>query len=139
MNIIQSIFDHLYDCIGNSDPRILAFLIHCFLLFGLATLLPGVAFYRGNRSVFIQVLFSLVGVLIASVIPVERIEITNRVAKTWAILFLLITLVVLPHVLASLLTPKLGAQRRIQAVAMGLMVILFLANYLFMKGWLWND
>ena len=64
-------------------------------------------------TVFSQVTLSVAGVLIVGALPVARIEIANTMIKTWLWVGCTVALLFFPRLLATVVVPTVGAQRRL--------------------------
>ena len=84
------------------------------MVFGIPTVLTALVFARGNRSIFVQLICFAIGLLLAATLPLERIEIHSRFVRGWTIALTVVALFFLPSILAFLLVPSAGAQRRLR-------------------------
>src|SRR2546430_569977 len=96
MNVIGKLFESYTTWIGSWTTARLSFFAQAVLLLGLPTLLCIAAFYRGSRSVFVQVLALVLGVLLAVSIPVDNFIPRSPVLKAWMFTICLVLLVFLP-------------------------------------------
>ena len=108
-------------------------LLRLLLFFGVPTALAIVIFERGNRSVFVQVLCCVIGMLLAATLPLQRLEIQNGTARGWLIALATVTLFFLPAALAFLLVPEAGKQRLVRR-ALYLLMIALLVGVVVQKG-----
>ncbi len=130
MDILTHLTTSLIAWAGRLDPAWAAFLMRATLLFGLPTLLCHVAFIKGNRSVAIQGLGLLIGLLLAASLPVQRVHLASDLLKAWVLALCLALLIILPAVLPRLLVPALGPQRKLRTLGYGVLIVLFLLNLL---------
>jgi len=132
MNIIRRLFAEYCDWIDRWSPAHYGFFVQVVLLFGLPTLFCFLVFQRGSRSVFLQALAFIAGLLVATAIPVEQFIPYQSVLKTWLFTLCFLALIFLPGILPRLLTPQLGKQKKLRLIFYAILVALFLAN-LFME------
>jgi len=132
-NIIGRLFEHGCMWIDGWSPAHFGFFIQAVLLLGLPTFFCFLCFQRGSRSVFLQTLAFVVGVLLAAAFPVEKMIPRQPILKMWIFTLCLALLIFLPAILPRVLTPELGRQRKLQAILCFILVVLFLAN-LFIGG-----
>jgi hypothetical protein len=116
MNFLSRTFDGYFTWAGTLAPVYFYGLLRLFLTFGLPAALTGLAFARGNRSIFLQVLACVAGLLLAATLPVENIEFHNRFVRGWIIALTFAILLFLPAFLAFLLVRHLGAQRKVAVI-----------------------
>lgn len=127
-DIISQFFNHLFIWVGNLTPAAFHFSIKAFLLFLMPYLLCVFYMRRHQATVFSQVTLAVAGILIVGAIPVDRLEIANSMLKTWLWLGCSVALLFLPRLLASVVVPTIGAQRRLTIGLYILLIILFLLN-----------
>lgn len=128
MDIISRIFGSFYEGIYRLDPVHFNFLLKAIALFGVPCLLCYASFRRGSRSTLVQCLCLVAGILLASIIPVHRLEFASRVAKAWLFVFGSILLCFLPALLARFVVPTLGRQRLVRVIGYSLLVLLLIGN-----------
>src|ERR1051326_2794421 len=110
MNVIGKLFGNYTAWIDGWTPAQFDFFAQAVLLLGLPTLLCFVAFHRGSRSVFVQTLAFVLGILLAVSIPVENLIPRAPILKAWILTICLLVLIFLPATLSRLLIPELGRQ-----------------------------
>lgn|SRR5579859_1148134 len=130
MNVIGKSFEKYCIWIDHWSASQFSFILQAVLLFGLPTLLCFLVFQCGSRSVGGQSLFLVIGMLLAGTIPVEKIKIPNPLIKAWVLTICVLALAFLPGVLPTLITPTLGAQRKLRIGFWLLLAGLFLSNLL---------
>jgi hypothetical protein len=128
VNIIHSLFENYCCWIDGWSPAHYSFFIQAVLLFCLPTLFCAIAFQRGSRSVFVQTLAFIFGLFLATSIPVEQLIPHVSFFKAWLLIACLVLLLFLPGVLARLLIPELGRQRKLQTLFYAILLSLFLVN-----------
>jgi hypothetical protein len=132
-NLVRTLFDKYCDWIDHWTQGHFAFFLQVVLLFGLPAVFCFLAFKRGNRSVCLQMLAFVFGILLACTIHVEKIVIPNPVIKAWILTICIAVLAFLPGFLPTLLTPTLGKQRKLRMGLWVLLAGLLLANLLMRK------
>jgi hypothetical protein len=111
-------------------PARLGFFSQATLLFALPFALCSAVFRQGSRSVLVQVLSFIFGLVVAMAIPVERFLPNSPFLKACLFVICLTLLCFLPAAVPKLLTPTLGTQRKLSIALYTLLVLLFLANLL---------
>src|SRR5438046_31916 len=107
MSIISRLFEAYCAWIDAWTPARFGFFVQVVLLLGLPMVFCFVAFHRGNRSVFVQTLAFVLGVLLAVSIPVEDLRPPAPIFKAWIFTVCLVLLFFLPAILSRLLIPEL--------------------------------
>jgi len=128
MNIINKLFDGYCAWISGWTPAHFGFFLQAVLLFSLPTLLCILAFRCGSRSVFVQMLAFVVGLLLAASIQVEKLIPKHGPLKASIFMVCVVLLVFVPSILSRLITPQLGKQRKLQTLFYGILTFLFLLN-----------
>src|SRR5213083_1238033 len=84
-DVISEFFQGLFTFVQDLDPAFLSFVLRAIMLFGLPTMMCVYAFSKGNRSVPIQILCAIAGVLLAGCLPLEKVVIRNSMLKTFVL------------------------------------------------------
>lgn len=127
-DVISRFFEWLFVQVGNLSPSTFHFPIKALLLFLVPCLLCILYMRRHPPTVFSQVTLSVAGVLIVGALPVARIEIANTMIKTWLWVGCTVALLFFPRLLATVVVPTVGAQRRLTIGLYILLAVLFLLN-----------
>jgi hypothetical protein len=133
-DVISRFFEWLFAQIGNLSPSTFHFPIKALLLFLMPFLLCKLYMRRHPATVFSQVTLAVAGILIVGAIPVDRLEIANSMIKTWLWIGCTVALLFLPRLLATVVVPTVGAQRRLTIVLYILLAVLFLLNTVELGG-----
>ena len=128
MDAISRLFDSYFDWANGLAQIHFGFLLEALFLFGLPCVLSGFALIKGNRSIFLQVLLFVVGMLLAASIPFYKLTISSRLARGWFIGIAIVLLAFLPAILPSVVVPQLGPQRKLRILCYVVLVLLFLFN-----------
>jgi hypothetical protein len=132
-NVIADLFDSYGRWIAHWQFASVGFVVQLLFVFALPTALCTLAFHRGSRSVFIQIVACVGGILLGAGFPIYSLVISNTTMRIWIVTFAFILLIFLPGILPGLLTPKLGIQKRLRVIFYCILGSLFLAH-LFLKG-----
>lgn len=127
MDIISRTTDMYFTWAGCLSPVYVHGLLRTLFLFALPTVIVTALFARGNRSVFLQVLGCVIGVLLAMTVPVGLLDVQHRIVRGWLVALTMVLLAFLPAILAFLLVPNLGAQRKVRVGLYLLLGILLIA------------
>jgi len=114
MDIISHFLDAGFNWAGQLPTVYVQGIVRTLLLFGLPAVFVATMFARGNRSIFFQVIGCVVGLLLAATIPVDILDVRNRYIRGWVIVLSLAILAFLPAMLAFLLVPPAGPQRKVR-------------------------
>ena len=104
------------------------FLLRALLVLLLACFFCGWALTAGNQTIFGQILCATVSFLLSVMIPVDRLEITDKFARGWLLLCGAVLLAFLPGILVAMLLPTVGMQRKARIFAYLTLVALFITN-----------
>ena len=128
MDALSQICTSLIDWVGRLHPAWMGFFIRATLLFGLPTVFSYMAFAGGSRSMAGQALCCIVGFLAAASLPVQELRVHNPMLKTWVMGICFSLLLFLPAILPQFVTPRLGAQRKLQTLGYAALLLLFVLN-----------
>lgn len=123
---IYSIYQCYADWVGCLYPETMSFIIRATLLFGLPCAMCYIAFINRSRSILIQSLCCVAGIMIACSLPF-RIP-YDPVVKTWVISFCFLLLAFIPGIIPLFLTPKFGLQKKLRWFLYGSLLALFIFN-----------
>lgn len=112
--------------IGGMSDAAASLVFRASLLFGMTTLMAGLAFKWGSRSLFTQVLACGLGVFFATFFPIEWLVRASLPARAFFLILGLTTLVFLPARLPFYLTPDPFYQKRIRGASYGLLLTMIL-------------
>jgi len=128
MDVISRICNWYFDWAAALSLIHFQFLVKAILLFGCPCLFCGWALASGNRTLPVQVLCATAGLLLAATIPVDKLVITGAQTRGWILLFGAALLTFAPGVIAALVVPTLGMQRKAQIFAYATLIVLLLLN-----------
>ena len=113
MDIITQFLNGVRTTAAGADPRFIAFLIKLALLLVAPVALCFLSFQQGHATKGLQICWCVVGVLAVGFIPTEVLTVDNPTVRVWLIILSALAIWFLPRVLAFLLEPTLGPQRRL--------------------------
>ena len=128
MDAITKFNTWYFNWAGDLAPIHCHFIQRALLLLLLACLFCGWALAAGNRTIFGQIICITVSFLLAAMIPVDRLDITDRYARGWLLLCGGVLLAFGPGILVALVVPTVGMQRRARIFAYLTLVALFITN-----------
>jgi hypothetical protein len=114
-------------------PELLAFLLRLSLALALPALFCFLSFRQGSRSVFLQVSWCAVGLLIAGFLPLQFLTFDGKILRFLVLIGSALCLWFLPRLLTQLLVPELGRQQRVTN-AIYLVEAVLIVLQIFMKG-----
>jgi nitrate/nitrite transporter NarK len=133
MNLISHTFDAYGQWIASWQPRTTCLVVHAAVALATPTVVCLAAFRAGSRAVAIQALAAVAGALFAAGLQVERWMPAGSTGLAWAVTISAILLVILPPVLACLITPRRGPQRHV-ALLLYIGLLGLLTGNFFWKG-----
>lgn len=133
MNLISHLFDVYAQWIASWQPRTTSLAVHAAMVLAIPTVVCLAAFRAGSRAVAIQALAAVTGALFVAGLQIDRRMPTSSVGLAWAVTLSAVLLVILPPVLAYLITPRRGTQRHLALLLYTALLGLLTANF-FWKG-----
>ena len=112
----------LANLIGGMSDAAASLIFRATLLFGMTTLLAGVAFNAGSRSVFNQSLACGVGIFVATFFPLTWLIEAGIPVRAFFLTIGLVSLAFLPARLPFYLTSDRLLQKRIRGASYGLLL-----------------
>lgn len=112
----------LANLIGGMSDAAASLIFRATLLFGLTTLLAGLAFNAGSRSIFTQSLACGIGIFVAAFFPLGWLIEAAIPIRAFFLTVGLILLAFIPSRLPFYLTPNRPLQKRIQIGSYGLLL-----------------
>ncbi len=130
MNVLTKFTEVIVHYTEGLSSQTIQFWLRLVLLLMLPVIICAWTFRQGYRSVFIQVLAGVFGVLVALSLPLQHFQITSGMARIWLLTFAILALIFLPTILPALLLPTVGAQRKLRQVLIFAVLALVIANLL---------
>lgn len=130
MDIISKLTETLAAQAAALAPATIQFWLRLTLLLTLPAAACAGSFLRGYRSVFIQVLASMVGLLVAISLPLQHVSINSGLARLWVLVLGGVLVAFMPAALPPLIVPTLGDQQKLRKTIYAGVVLIILANLL---------
>lgn len=133
MDIITFIWKVYSDFTYNLSPAVFSFLLRANLLLLCPILAAFVGFSQlGLRSHRLQAVLMVIGILVASSVPLDRL-LEPSALRPWLVFFLLLGAWFLPVLFSFLAHPGLGTQVKVLRITRITLVILFVLNLVFWR------
>ncbi len=130
MDIISKLTETLANEAAGLSAATIQFWLRLILLLTLPAAGCAWSFLRGYRSVFIQVLVGIVGLLVAVSLPLQCLTITSGLARLWLLVLGGVIVAFMPAALPPLIVPTLGAQLKLRKAFYAGVAVIILANLL---------
>jgi hypothetical protein len=128
MDVLAKITDTLVGYAAGLSPETIQFWLRLVCLLMLPAGTCAWSFLQGHRSVFVQVLAAVFGLLLALSLPLENARFGSGLVRLWFLTFALVLAAFMPAALPFLLLPTIRAQRRLRAALYFTVGVLILAN-----------
>jgi hypothetical protein len=130
-DLLSALFEQFSDWAWHLNPIVFSFLLRTTVMLGLSVLFLWLAFYRGgSRSALLQSFIFMNCVILALMIPVERLQIPHRLVKAWVVAICIFWTAVGPSLLPLWLCSELGNQRRLRRIGYGALLFLLIGSLL---------
>jgi len=128
MDIIAKITDSLAGFAAGLSNETIQFWLRLVCLLILPAAICAWSFRQGYRSVFVQVLAAVFGLLLALSLPLEHLRIGSGMVRLWLLTFAVVLAAFMPAILPALTVRTLKAQRQLRAALYLAVGVLILAN-----------
>jgi len=128
MDILSKITVALVRHAAGLAPETIQFWLRLVCLLILPAGLCTWSFLKGHRSVFVQVLAAVIGLLLAISLPLENVRVSSGLVRLWILVIAFVLVVFLPAALPPLILPTIRAQRKLRIAIYGVVAVLVIAN-----------
>lgn len=113
VNFLDQIYQDFISWINGLPFSHVGLFIRCSMLLAFPFIFCGVSRILGSKSVFVQIVICLTGLMTGFLIPIENFQNIDPTAQSWITVFAILTIIGLPHPkgLPSLIHPWRGPQR----------------------------
>jgi hypothetical protein len=129
MDVLAKFTTTLVQYAEGLSPLTLQFWLRLVCLLTIPVVLCVWTFRSGFRSVFVQILAGVLGVLIALSLPLSRFEIQPGMARLWFLAFAILFVTFMPIMLPRLLLPTIGSQQYLRRALIATVIAIILANF----------
>ena len=130
MDVLAKISTGLAAYVEGLSPQTIQFWLRLMCLLTLPVVASAWTFSRGYRSVFVQIMSGVLGVLVALSLPLQHIQIRGGMTRLWLLTFAIVAVVFIPFMLPQLLLPTLGSQQRLRKILIIAIAAIVLANFI---------